>query len=153
MELALLGSLLLEESSVFELHRTGDETDLAAFLHQAPYPPVIVEFLRGRKRRLGVCSPRELTSPSSAAHLFDMEKVFGLEGDGHSWHGDVVIVTRAVVDVCANGKRNWFRLPGGRRERDEFKCQTTTTTQEGGRGTLISLVGSCLLPRSKNNPG
>lgn len=45
VELALLGSLLLEDSSVFKLHWTGDEPDFTAFLHQAPYPPVIVEFL------------------------------------------------------------------------------------------------------------
>lgn len=47
MELALFGSLLLEDTSVFNLHWTGDETDFTAFLHQASYPPVIVEFLHG----------------------------------------------------------------------------------------------------------
>lgn len=45
MELALFGSLLLEDTSVFNLHRTGDETDFTAFLHQASYPPVVVKFL------------------------------------------------------------------------------------------------------------
>lgn len=47
MELALLGSLLLEDASVFDLHRAGNEADLAALLHQAAYPPVVVEFLHG----------------------------------------------------------------------------------------------------------
>lgn len=47
VELALFGSLLLEDTSVFNLHWTGDETDFTAFLHQASYPPVIVEFLHG----------------------------------------------------------------------------------------------------------
>lgn len=45
MELALFGSLLLEDTSVFNLHWTGDETDFTAFLHKASYPPVVVEFL------------------------------------------------------------------------------------------------------------
>lgn len=45
MELALFGPLLLEDTSVFDLHWTGDETDFTAFLHQASYPPVIIEFL------------------------------------------------------------------------------------------------------------
>lgn len=48
------------------------------------------------------------------AHLFDMEEVFGLKGDGHAWHRDVVVVTRTVADICANSKCNWFGLPGGR---------------------------------------
>lgn len=45
MELALFGSLLLEDTSVFKLHWTGDETDFTAFFHQTSYPPVIVKFL------------------------------------------------------------------------------------------------------------
>lgn len=46
VELALFGSLLLEDASVFKLDWTGDETDVAAFLHQTAYPPVVVVFLR-----------------------------------------------------------------------------------------------------------
>lgn len=42
-----------------------------------------------------------------------MEEVFSLKGDGHAWHGDIIIVTRAVVDICANSKCNWFGLVGG----------------------------------------
>lgn len=45
-------------------------------------------------------------------HLFDVEEVLGLEGDGHALHGDVVIVTRTVADICADGKCNWFDLSG-----------------------------------------
>lgn len=45
MKLALLGSLLLEDTSVFYLHWAGDEADFTAFLHQASYPPVVIEFL------------------------------------------------------------------------------------------------------------
>lgn len=47
------------------------------------------------------------------AHLFDMEEVFGLEGDGHARHGDVILVAGTVADICAHGKCNWFGLPGG----------------------------------------
>lgn len=52
-------------------------------------------------------------------HLFDMEEVFSLKGDGHARHGDIIIVTRAVVDICANSKCNWFGLPGGTKEGDK----------------------------------
>lgn len=38
--------LFLLESDVFQLQRTGDEADLAAFFHQTAYPPVIVELLK-----------------------------------------------------------------------------------------------------------
>lgn len=38
--------LLLLESDVFQLQRTRDEADLAAFFHQAADPPVVVELLR-----------------------------------------------------------------------------------------------------------
>lgn len=48
VEFALFGSLLLEDSGVLQLHRTGDEADLTALLHQASYPPVVVEFLQPR---------------------------------------------------------------------------------------------------------
>lgn len=50
-----------------------------------------------------------------------MEEVFGLKGDGHAWHGDVIVVTGTVADICANGKCNWFGLPGGR---ERLECQT-----------------------------
>lgn len=45
VEFSLFGSLLLEDASVFYLHRTGNETDFTAFFHQASYPPVVVKFL------------------------------------------------------------------------------------------------------------
>lgn len=45
VELALFGSLLLEDASVFKLHRTGNEANFTTFFHQASYPPVVVEFL------------------------------------------------------------------------------------------------------------
>lgn len=116
VELALFGSLLLEDASVFNLHRTGDETDFTAFLHQASYPPVVVEFLhRIMKKILYLERPSFFPGslPWTSTHLFDMEEVFRLKGDGHAWHGYIVIVTRAVVDICANSKCNWFGLPGG----------------------------------------
>lgn len=66
VELALFGSVLLEDSSVLDLHRTGDETDFTAFLHQAPYPPVIVEFLHMEKFMPCICNL--LHSPSLNLH-------------------------------------------------------------------------------------
>lgn len=57
MELALFGPLLLEDTSVFNLHRTGDETDFTAFFHQASYPPVIIEFLCRTVRRSYAIDP------------------------------------------------------------------------------------------------
>lgn len=48
-----------------------------------------------------------------------MEEVFSLKADGHAWHGDVIIMTRAVVDICANSKCNWFGLPEGTHEKEE----------------------------------
>lgn len=45
-----------------------------------------------------------------AAHLFDMEEVFSLKGDGHAWHRDIIIMTWAVADICADSKCNWFAL-------------------------------------------
>lgn len=50
VELALLGSLFLEDASVFDLDRTGNEANLAALLHQTSYPPVVVEFLQEKKK-------------------------------------------------------------------------------------------------------
>lgn len=50
-----------------------------------------------------------------------MEEVFSLKGDGHARHGDIIIVTRAVVDICANSKCNWFGLPGGTKEGDKWQ--------------------------------
>lgn len=38
--------LFLLESDVFQLQRTRDEADLAAFFHQTADPPVIVELLQ-----------------------------------------------------------------------------------------------------------
>lgn len=63
-----------------------------------------------------------------------MEEVFSLKGDGHAWHGDIIIVTGAVVDICANSKCNWFGLPGGTKDKiDEnvrlckkYKCLSNT---------------------------
>lgn len=43
-----------------------------------------------------------------------MEEVFGLKGDGHARHRDVIVVAGAVADIGANSKCNWFGLPGGR---------------------------------------
>lgn len=40
-----------------------------------------------------------------------MEEVFSLKGDGHARHRDIIIVTRAVVDICTDSKCNWFGLP------------------------------------------
>lgn len=48
-----------------------------------------------------------------------MEEVFSLKADGHAWHGDIIIMTRAVVDICANSKCNWFGLPEGTHEEEE----------------------------------
>lgn len=39
--------LLLLEPDVLKLQRAGDETDLAALLHEAANPPVVVKLLRG----------------------------------------------------------------------------------------------------------
>lgn len=44
-----------------------------------------------------------------------MEEVFSVKGDGHARHRDIVIVTRAVVDICADSKCNWFGLLGGKK--------------------------------------
>lgn len=133
MELALFGSLFLENSGIFNLHRTRDETDFTAFLHQASYPPVVVKFLHRILRDLEhllllIISLISISITvwkmiSKATHLFDMEEVFSLKGDGHAWHGDIIIVTRAVVDICANSKCNWFGLPGRTKEGDKWKCQ------------------------------
>lgn len=51
----------------------------------------------------------------TGTNLFDVQELFGLEGDGHARDGHVVIVTGAVVDVCADGKRNRFGLVGGKK--------------------------------------
>ena len=50
-------------------------------------------------------------------YLFDMEEVFSLEGDGHAWQRDVIVVAGAVVDICANSKCNWFGLPRGTKDK------------------------------------
>lgn len=130
MELALFGPLLLEDTSVFDLHRTGDEPDFTAFFHQASYPPVIIEFLYGTMKDSWVIDPPSpehqpagmnlqnsvisvFVTKTKQAYLFDMEEVFGLKGDGHAWNRDVIVVTGTVADICANSKRNWFGLPGG----------------------------------------
>lgn len=49
-----------------------------------------------------------------------MEEVFSLEGNGHAWHRDIILVTGAVADICANSKCNWFGLPGGTKINDKF---------------------------------
>lgn len=129
VELALFGSLLLEDASVFKLHWTGNETDFTAFFHQASYPPVVVKFLQILLKTVVLTSIIVLCQSLSfshrhyyemisnfkvkEAHLFDMEEVFSLKGDSHSRHGDIIIVTRAVVDICANSKCNWFGLKRG----------------------------------------
>lgn len=61
-----------------------------------------------------------------------MEEVFGLKGDGHAWHRDVIVVTGTVADIGANSKRDWFGLPGGkeRMERGQLKGpQKAVTTK------------------------
>lgn len=60
-------------------------------------------------------SLRWISSPAGT-YLFDMEEVFSLEGDGHAWQGDVIVVAGAVVDICANSKCNWFGLPRGTKD-------------------------------------
>lgn len=45
-----------------------------------------------------------------------MEEVFSLKGDGHAWHRDIIVVTRAVADICADSKCNWFDLAEGTKE-------------------------------------
>ena len=50
-----------------------------------------------------------------------MEEVFSLKGDCHAWYGDIIIMVRAVVDICANSKCNWFGLAGGRKTGGEMK--------------------------------
>lgn len=56
-------------------------------------------------------------------HLFDMEEVLGLKGDGHAWHRYIIIVTRAVADICADSKCNWFGLAEVTKEGNKRKCQ------------------------------
>lgn len=51
------------------------------------------------------------------SHLFDVEEVFSVKGDGHAWHRDVVIVTRAVADICTHGECNWFDLEVKKKQR------------------------------------
>lgn len=51
--------------------------------------------------------------------LFDVEEVFSFKGDGHARHGDAIIIGGAVVDICADSKRNWFSLP--KKENGEVK--------------------------------
>lgn len=55
------------------------------------------------------------THSRRGTNLFDVQELFGLEGDGHARDGDVVIVTGAVVDVGADGKRDRFGLAGGKK--------------------------------------
>lgn len=69
MELALFGPLLLEDTSVFDLHRTGDEPDFTAFFHQASYPPVIIEFLYGTMKDRWVIDPPSPEHQSARMNL------------------------------------------------------------------------------------
>ena len=108
VELALFGSLLLEDTSVFNLHRTGDETDFTAFLHQASYPPVIVKFLCRiikdtylehppstsdhspyfpQRHYLGYYSKPELTSLTWRKSLASKEMAMPGTGTSSSWLG------------------------------------------------------------------
>lgn len=131
VELALLGSLFQEDASVFNLYRTGNEADFAALLHQTSYPPVVVELLQGEVKRQSLMNTVRTisycthtgTHRHTGADLFDVQELFSLEGDGHARNGDVVIVTGAVVDVCADGKRNRFGLA---REKKRQKCLKNT---------------------------
>lgn len=96
VELALLGSLLLEDASVFDLHRAGNEADLTALLHQAAYPPVVVEFLHGELERQSLTSslsahkgtlgegPTSLTCRNSLA---SKEMAMPGTGTSSSWLG------------------------------------------------------------------
>lgn len=47
-----------------------------------------------------------------------MQEVFSFKGDGHPWHGDIIVMTRAVADICANAKCNWFGLPEGTKQKE-----------------------------------
>lgn len=43
-------------------------------------------------------------------YLFNVQEVFGLEGDGHALDGDVIAGAGVVAHVCPHGKRNRFGL-------------------------------------------
>lgn len=83
------------------------------------------------------------------AHLFDMEEVFSLKGDGHAWHRDIIVVTRAVADICADGKCNWFGLAEVTKEGKKRKCQISQAIicfQTGGnQAQILTRVGRQLL--------
>lgn len=52
-----------------------------------------------------------------------MEEVLGVEGDSHAGHRYVVVMTRAVADICSDSKCNWFSLPEGTKWKERQKCQ------------------------------
>lgn len=43
-------------------------------------------------------------------YLFNVQEVFGFEGDGHALDGDVIAGAGVVANVCPHGKRHRFGL-------------------------------------------
>ena len=77
------------------------------------------------------CGPKVKPSQSSAqlrpfppvwtfSYLFDVQEIFGFEGNGHALHRDVVAGAGIVTDICPHGERHWFGL--GRQKHSQEKA-------------------------------
>ena len=74
VELAPLRLLRLLEPQTFQLGRTRNKTDIATFLDQPAYPPVIVELLQGQPQRSRLVQHihgiKMKHAPSSLTHIY-----------------------------------------------------------------------------------
>ncbi|TNN85904.1 hypothetical protein EYF80_003748 [Liparis tanakae] len=91
---------LCQQAGVLQLDRAGDEAHLTALLHQASDPPA--EFVQS-------CI-LDHNNHSGSSYLFNVQEVFGFEGDGHALHGDVITGSGVVTHICPHGESNRFGL-------------------------------------------
>lgn len=80
-----------------------------------------------------------------------MEELLSLKRDGHARYGDIVIMTGAVVDICADSKCNWFALSEGTKDNmDEnirFHLQISSDCAKNVSQTLLQLLMNSLNPK------
>lgn len=89
------------------------------------------------------------TSALERSYLFNVQEVFGFEGDGHALDGDVIAGAGVVAHVCPHCKRHRFGLRGGDRQGvskgDSKRPQNTSATSdlcllERGEGLSVRLL-------------